>query len=161
AGTLPNAENLICAVLVRGTVYGLEVSTGKVKWRRFVGQESKLPPQTLPSGDFLVADERAHDLLRVSRETGKIVWRQPLAGPLVAPVIGGGQVIATLRSGKLAQINAADGTFVRAAKLPQKLTVGAGIDAKSNRLYQVAERATLFQMNLGESTSQPLAVTET
>jgi outer membrane protein assembly factor BamB len=159
---LPNVDPaLISPVLVRGAAYGIEVASGKVKWRRYVGAETKIMPLVLPNGDFLLADERANDLIRIARDTGKLVWRQVLDEPFSTPAVRGEQIIVSLRSGRLAQINWSDGVLVRTTKLPQKLTSAAGIDAKGNRLLQVADRSTLFQLSLAEAINQPLTVTET
>jgi PQQ-like domain len=162
--TLPDAEGTIAAVLVRGAVYALEVSTGKVKWRRFVGVETKIQPQLLPNGDFLLADQRTHDLMRIGRDTNKIVWRQALEESFQSPVIRGDQLYVTLRSGKLLQLNLNDGAVTQSLTFPQKLLAELGVDPQTSggsaRAYQVGERATLFTCQLSDTTGAPLAVNE-
>jgi outer membrane protein assembly factor BamB len=166
--TLPGDPSEMVALQLRGAVYGLELRTGKVRWRRAVGLDSALAPVRLPNGDFLLADQRHHDLIRVERSTNKLIWRQALAEPFWSPVPQGDQIFVALRSGRLLQLNLTDGTITQSLTFPQKLpcelavefSANPGESGSSGRGYQVAERSTLFELALSRTTGEPLQVRE-
>jgi len=153
--------------LIEGSVYGFDATTGRVLWRRFVGYETTAQPLALTQGgktDAVLLDARQKELVRLSGTTGELVWRQELKESAAQPILAGGRILATTRSGRILAIDAATGQVVRAAQLPQKALVAAANDARpgsapassDSRLFQLGEHSTLFVL---EAAS--LACTET
>ena len=135
------------AVRLNGSAFGLRASDGSVLWRRFVGISPTLFPQRLPNGDFLIVDSTHHDLLRVSGDTGKLIWRQELQEPLLQPVITAEQIYVGDKSGKLHVIELASGVHKGHVLLPQKLRVPPLVNEKSGRIYVVGDHSSLYSLS--------------
>jgi hypothetical protein len=144
-------------LLVRGSVYAIEVASGKLRWRRFVGAETKIPPLTLTGGDVIVGDEVHRDVLRLAGASGKVVWRQSFGERFASPQVLGDFLFVTLESGRVVRLNAANGELDRAAQLPQPTSVGAGADARGKVIFQPAEHSTLYALAADDSTGEPLS----
>lgn len=144
-------------VLVRDAVYAVEAASGKIRWRRYLGQGSRIRPLPLTGGDVLVAEESRREVLRLAGATGKVVWRQTLEDAFFAPQQSGEFLYITLASGRVARVNAATGEMDRAAQLPQKAAVAAGVDTRGKLLYQPGEHSTLFALAADDSAGEPLA----
>jgi outer membrane protein assembly factor BamB len=158
-GPEPAAPTKFAYVPVAGSVYGLDAISGRALWRRHVGYETVIAPQAISrddAADALLADSREHVLLRLAAATGLVAWRQTLAEPFFAPTITGERILVTTASGRVCQLDAANGELVRFAQLPQGATVPTAVDEASGRLIQLGEHSTLFVLS-GES----LACTET
>ncbi len=133
--------------LLEGAVYALEVRSGKVAWRRFVGLETLQQPVPLSNSadaDVLVTDARSHSLLRLHGPSGKLVWRQQLDEPFFAPLVSEQTVFTTTASGRLLALNLESGEVTTQAQLPQRATVAACLEPKQGRLYQLGEHSTVF-----------------
>jgi outer membrane protein assembly factor BamB len=136
--------------LVQGAVYALDATTGRVQWRRYVGNETTIPPLALgkqADANVLVSDARAQSLVCLAGDSGKLVWRQPLGEAFFPPILHDGKVLVTTSAGRLLEIDAASGAIARQAQLPQKPTVGPCLDPKRNRVYQLGEHSTIFVFN--------------
>jgi outer membrane protein assembly factor BamB len=146
-------------VLAEGSVYALDVATGQILWRRYVGYQTRIHPVAAAQADgndALVVDGRDHQLLRLNGITGAVVWRQPIGEPFATPVVDGERALVTTRQGRLLEIALASGEIAREAKLPQGATMPVAVDARQKRLLQLGEHSTLFVLN-----SQTLAGVET
>jgi outer membrane protein assembly factor BamB len=157
--TLAVAADAHAYVLVQGAVYAIDAASGALRWRRFVGFDTHTPPVPLGGGsrDVLVTDARHHELLRLEGATGKALWRQELGEPFTLPVVHNDRVFVALRSGSVAQIDAASGELARRAQLSQEATVSPGLDARKKLLYQPANHSTLFGLAAEESAGDPLS----
>lgn len=149
-------------VLVEGAAYGLDSASGRVRWRRFVGYESLIPPVALPAAgadaaaDALVVDSRSRELMRLNGTTGQLVWRQALDEPPTAPQVAGERIIVTTTAGRIVAIDAATGSVAASAQLPQAATVPSASGSSQSRLLQLGEHSTLFVLD-----GQTLGCTET
>jgi len=155
--TLSAPQDAAAFLLVRGSVYALDVASGKIRWRRFVGADTRIRPATLSGGDALVADESHLELLRLAGATGKVVWRQSLGEPFAAPQQLGEHLFVSLLSGRVVRINTESGEVDRAAQLPQRARVAGGVDPRAKVLIQPGEHSTLFTLAAEESAGEPLA----
>jgi outer membrane protein assembly factor BamB len=153
AGAPASAPNgSVAFVLLEGSVYGIEVKSGKVLWRRYVSFESQLPPRSIPGDngpDALLVDSSKHELLRLQGTTGKLIWKQPLDSALLLPVVAGDKIFINrpAAKGQILEFDAASGQFTAQATLPQQTPAPVAYDAKRKRLYQVGEHSTLFGLN--------------
>ena len=91
--------NLVACVRVEGAVYGLEVATGKLLWRRYVGFSTTAWP-TIVGSDVLVTDARHNELVRLNAATGKLVWRQTIGEPFGEPLVVGPRAFLAAESGR-------------------------------------------------------------
>lgn len=137
-------------VMVEGAVYGMELNSGKVLWRRYVGHETQIAPFAVsrdPAADVIVTDSRTHELIRLESATGKLRWRLPIGEPFHTPTLADDKLLIATQSGKLLEVNLASGASDRRLVLPQKLTVPPAYDAKNSRYLQLGEHSTLFVIN--------------
>ncbi len=150
-------DRQLVATVVRGAAYGLEASTGRVLWRRFVGMPPSPsipapPPVTLGAAagsDLLLCSWIDNSLVRVEPDDGKLRWRLPVGEPFsAAPVLTGDQVLLATRSGKLLMIDAESGTSASHVKLPQPLGVAPAVDRRRRLVFQLADQSDLFVLSL-------------
>jgi outer membrane protein assembly factor BamB len=156
------------AALVRGSLFGLDGSTGGVIWHRFLGALSTNPPVTLTdtsAGDFLVVDTQHQQLVRLDGRTGEARWSQPLAvsenentestsavytsaEPIeAAPAVFGRRVVTGDSAGALSLYDLDTGELVRRALLPQSLRIAPAVSTDGNTIYAVAEHSNLFVLD--------------
>lgn len=151
-GPAAGVANRTVFVTVEGAVYGMELATGKVLWRRYVGHETLLSPLPIsrdPDADVLVADGRTHDLYRLEAVSGKIRWRLPVGEAFYQPTLADERILVATASGNVIEVDAASGTSSRRLVMPQKLTVPTAYDPSTSgqRYYQLGEHSTLFAIN--------------
>ena len=145
--TLQGLSGRVLFFYAGGAVYGLQADNGQLLWRRFVGHETMMHPQSStlgPGSDALCVDSRRHELLSLAADTGKLRWRLPLENPLLEPLVLPNFIVAATQAGKLLQVNANDGAALRRADLPQALNVPPGADVKRGRLYVASEHSNLY-----------------
>jgi len=140
-------------VRVDGAIYGLEVSTGRLLWRRYVGFEDNLSTTHAPileNGDILVAGTRSHELLRLDAKTGKLRWRQVLGEPFAAPLLVGERAYVAAESGKLYLIDLNSGMRTGYVEFAQPLRVPPAVDRRGERLYLAGEHSSLYSLSLAD-----------
>jgi outer membrane protein assembly factor BamB len=145
----PGSENQTVFFLARGTVYGLQATTGKVLWRRFVGYDTLAHPQPLAQqagADVIVVDGHRSELLRLQGQTGKLVWRLPIGEPFSDPVVYGKRILVATDSGRVLNVDAESGASPKQVVIPQKLQVPPGT-SKLRHLYQVGEHSNLYVLD--------------
>ena len=140
-------------VVAAGAVYGLDAAEGSVLWRRDVGfntnaRRPNFPPMPVaqqPGSDALLVDAKTQSLVRVEAASGKIRWRQEIGARFDArPVIDGARALVATESGRLVNVNLESGDSDGYIQLPQKLDVPPVVDAKRNRIYQLADHSNLY-----------------
>jgi len=135
------------AVRVDGAVYGIHAEDGALLWRRFVGFEAESTPLPLPGGDVLVVDTTHHELLRLKGDTGDLVWRLAMEGPILRPTISGGQLLVVEQSGKLHVVDAASGNSSGYVHFSQSLSVSPTVNKSGNRIYLLGSHSSLFTLS--------------
>ena len=148
SGTAPASQPVF--VTVEGAVYALDMATGKVLWRRYIGHETQIIPTPVarePAADVLVADARSQELFRLEATTGAVKWRLTIGEPFYQPTFAEDKLFVATSAGKLLEVNLASGDVARQLILPQKLSVPPVYDTKNSRLYQLGEHSTLFVIN--------------
>lgn len=135
-------------VLADGAVYGIEASSGLVRWRRFVGHETIAQPLSwgeVGAEDCLLLDQRQGQVVRLQGKSGRLVWRQPLEERPLGIAADKNRLFVTTATGRVLALEAASGHLVRQAQLPQR-TGSAPVLAGAG-LCILAERATLFVLD--------------
>ena len=137
-------------VLAEGSVYGLRASTGGLLWRRFVGHETNVHPAAVSGtagADAVLVDGHRHELVRVDAASGKLRWRLPIGEPTTAPLILSQTIILATRSGRVLQVDPANGNSFRHAVLPQPVRVAPTKDSRQPVLYVVADHSNLYSLS--------------
>jgi hypothetical protein len=137
-------------VLIEGAVYCLDVGSGRVLWRRYVGFETTAPPLALTdrgTADAIFVDAARREVVRLRGDSGQLVWRQAVGDVSTGCVAAGSDLVITTRKGRVLQIEAATGKIVRSAQLPQGAITAAAVLAREGRPQHLAvlgEHSTLF-----------------
>ncbi len=144
---VPGVDGQVRCVLAGGAVYGIDVSTGKVSWRRSVGTETTVHPQPIsedPRADALLADGRRNELIRVKSATGELVWRLPVEDAFLTPVFYEGSLLINTRSGKLLEVNPKTGEVTRVVQFPMEISTAIAYDEEQGLLYQVGDHDNVY-----------------
>ena len=98
-GELAAEKGKLRFVVADGTAYGLDASTGKLLWRRFLAEvppakgksgEAKPPAVSVlrvadsAGSDVVICDPVHRELLRVNGRTGGLLWRLAVGQPIAA-----------------------------------------------------------------------------
>ena len=153
--TAPAAKGWIAPVMLPGSLYGVDMETGAIAWRRSVSPETAMQPFLLskePGAGLIAADFRRQEIMRLDSVTGKIVWRHALGQPFELPVVGGDNLFIATANGQIVEMDLASGQSARQVQLPQTPTVAAAVDwkgtnARTSRIYQLGKHSTLFVLN--------------
>lgn len=138
----------VVAVRVDGAMYALDAASGKLLWRKYLGQAAGAPIVTLPEGDFLAIDSVRNELARFAASSGELVWRQQFEGPITPPVVLEGQLLVTEKSGKLHIVDAASGQRTGYFSFGQSLPVPPAVNARKGRIYLLGEHSSLYTLSL-------------
>ncbi len=149
---IASIQNRVVTAVAGGSIFALDASTGDVLWRRFVGDETTLRPQSLfpnqPDSDLLAVDQRQQQIMRLEARTGKLRWCLNIGEPFAKPVVVDEQVYVSARSGKIHRVNVATGNSERHVLIPHPLEVPVGVGVGRPQLYQVADQDNLYVMSL-------------
>jgi len=135
------------AVRVSGAVYGLSAQDGTLRWRRFVGMAPQLPPVELPTGDFLVVDAQHQELLKLSGQNGKLLWRQPFETAVSQPVLLRNKILITESAGKLHVLDVASGQRDGYVQFAQRLSTPPTVGSGGRRIYLTGEHSSLYTLS--------------
>jgi|GEM_PF-5877101 len=141
-----------------GAAYALDVATGRLNWRRYLGGPAMLPVPvgSEPGGDVLLVDHVHGSLLRVAGATGELRWRLPVGEPIAAvPAVSGSRIYLPTRSNKLWAIDAATGNSAQRIVLSQPLCASPVI-AANRGLLQLGDGGCLYV--LGEKERKAVAI---
>jgi len=163
---VPDVQNHIVFAAAAGAAYGLDATTGKVLWRRFLGFGDNghgigFPPTPIssaPGSDALLVDPIRNELLRVEASSGSIGWRHPVGEPFrvavgdgshgAHPVIAGNKILLATESGRLVTVDAASGSSPSYIQVPQSLHIAPAVDSARSLIFQVADHSNLFVLGL-------------
>jgi outer membrane protein assembly factor BamB len=133
--------------LAGGSLYGMDASSGEVKWQRPVGFETTYHPQRLEAtlgSDVIAMDGHNNELLRIEVATGKVAWRLPIGEPFNAPQIWRNRIILSTKSGKVLAVESSDGATEGYADLNQQLSFSPAVVSQRTVMYQVGQNDNLY-----------------
>jgi outer membrane protein assembly factor BamB len=156
---LDDLQGRAVCVAAEGAAYGIDASSGKLLWRRFLGypksvQNVASPPVPVsaePGADVVAVDSVQNEVLRLESLTGRLQWRFPVGEPFVLqPVLAENRVLIASPSGKVVAIDAESGDSTGYAQLPQPVSVAPAVDVSRKLIYQVAEHSNLYVLGLDD-----------
>lgn len=174
---ISGVQGYFVTVLAGDSIYGIELGTGRVHWRRFVGLQTNLHPIRVSEAglsDTILVDGARYELVRVDSSTGEQKWRLPVGGAFTQPKIFDGKLYCnthvqrTLQfvdeNGKTSQqdvlvgslltIDPETGTVQRQIQYPMGTHVEPGFDDENGVIYQVGDHSNLYAISTqtGECT---------
>lgn len=141
-------------VLVRGAVYALDAQSGQTRWRRFVGYETDVFPQSITNDgtdDLLLVNGNSREIQRVDAQTGNLRWRLPCPTPIRTPRLFGDRAFVTCgRDGesRLLAIELATGNVVAEVRLPVGCSVEPTIIDERKELIQPGSHSSIYVFDL-------------
>jgi tetratricopeptide (TPR) repeat protein len=136
-------------VRVNGALYGLDVATGRLLWRRQVGYAAAAPP--LRTGnDALVTDGARHELLRLEATTGRLLWRQAIGEPFAQPLVVDDRAYVAGETGRLHVVDLKSGARAGYVQFAQSLRVPPAVDRQKERLYLAGGHSNLYTLALAD-----------
>lgn len=134
----------IITVLADAAVYGIDAGDGSVKWRRFVGYQTRIQPIPIDAEHVLIADQLNHDLVKVTAKDGRVVWRNEIGEPFLTPQVDEDMILLTAESGNLFKLDRGTGGIVASAKIPQTVNVPMIRSARNGLIYQLGFYSNLY-----------------
>ena len=145
----PNSE--VKVLRLDGTAYAIELSTGHLLWRRYVGVADQAEPiaWTNLDGSTAVAliDSTQNELVVLDQRSGKLVWRQQFASELFRPTYVDGSVYIAELDGKVWKFACETGEVESAVTLPQSVSAPVGTLAEVAGIYVVAEHSNVYALS--------------
>lgn len=144
---LSKLEGQVAVYLMRGSVYALDAGSGKVLWRRFVGEETTVQPQRMSAevdADVILVDGRDNSLLRVDASTGEPKWRLVIGRMFASPIITEDRILVADQSGRVIDIDPETGKSERHVQFPQSLYAGPAMNNSGTYFYQAGEHSNIY-----------------
>lgn len=150
--SLPDDPNSDVSVFrLDGTAYAVELNTGRLLWRRFVGvaNDAQGISWTSQDGEGLVGliDSTRNQFLAINKRTGKLVWRQQFGSELFRPQIFVGAIYLAELDGKVWKLSSDTGEVEAAVTLPQRVGAPVGMLAEVAGVFVVAEHSNVFALS--------------
>ncbi len=149
---LPAVEGSQTAIFrLDGTAYAIEVDSGKLLWRRYVGidDDAQAVTWTTDEGKSVAAliDSRENQLLAIDQRSGELLWQQNFESQLFRPKVFENSVLVAERSGNVWKIARGSGEVIAAVKLPQEISAPLGTLDNVAAVYAVAEHSNVFVLS--------------
>ena len=151
---IPGLKGEVLTFLAEGSVYGVDASDGLIVWRRFVGYQTTIGPQSLDDGSLIVVDGQRNDLLRLDQKNGNILWRTEIGNPMFTPTIAGQRITITTSDGQVINVNAQTGQVTAAVKLPQTCNTSATASERDPFIYQIGNYSNLYILSGDDLTAR-------
>lgn len=144
------AQGTAC-VRADGAVYALDVATGKLLWRKYVGFADAAPP-LLNGQEVYIVDTANHSLICLEARTGRLRWRQVIGEPFAEPLVVGGRMYLAAESGRLYVVDAQSGLRTGYLQFAQPLHVPPAADRSGKRLYLTGNHSSVYSISLDDLT---------
>ncbi|RCS55935.1 hypothetical protein DTL42_00660 [Bremerella cremea] len=148
----PNSD--VAVFRLDGTAYAIELNSGHLLWRRFVGvaNDAQAVSWTSQNGQGMAGliDSTRNQFLALDKRTGKLAWRQEFASELFRPQVLDGAIYLPERDGKVWKLACDTGEVEAAVTLPQQVAAPLGMLSEVAAVYVVAEHSNVFALSTND-----------
>lgn len=134
-----------------GAAYGLDLASGGLLWRRYVGLGPDAWPVSWKKADdaarTALVDTSANELLLLDGQTGKLLWRHAFKSRPYRPLRDEDALLVVEEAGRVWKFDAESGQVQAAVVLPQPVVAPLGMLAGVPSLYAIAEHSNLFVLS--------------
>lgn len=140
----------VAAIQVNGVVYGIDVASGRLLWRRYVGISDNRALPVAVGGDLLCVAADTRELLRLNQPRGELIWRAPLGEQVTQPVVAGKRIFLAAESGRLLVLDLDSGNRLGYVRFAQPLRVPPVADPSGKRLYLAGDHSSLYTLSVDD-----------
>jgi len=149
---LPAADDGETAVFrLDGTAYAIELDSGKLLWRRYVGIDDNSQAVSWKANDgqsvAALIDTQQNQLLAIDQRSGDVLWGQKFESHLFRPKVFENSVLVAEQSGKIWKLGRETGEVIAAVQLPQAISAPLGMLDDVAGVYAVAEHSNVFVLS--------------
>lgn len=143
--------------VAKNCCYGIDAVTGEPLWRRAIGTDTPFFPlkQNVGKPAALVYDNELGEVVLLELRTGRLIWRQPLAGDgdpaerlSGAPLVHQGQIFIPTLSRRLYKLDLASGRIADRLQFSQKLLAPPVATPDNERLIVAGDADLMYTVNL-------------
>lgn len=153
--TARSLEGTVVFVKVKGSVYGLEGSTGEILWRKYVGREFKNEPLRVGNTsqvDALICQPEKGQIARIDGRTGEAKWVIDFGTPTHMPVVESDDLFVSAFDGHVCSLDVNSGQIKWSKKLPQPVQIPPSAAFGKPNLYLPAEHSNMYVLSRADGT---------
>jgi|GEM_PF-2345180 len=131
-------------------LYGVDSATGTPLWRHHIGWNPDFFPVEVTIGEpgILCHSSLKSELQFLSRDTGKMIWRQPVAGKVTGePLIDGAEVFITTDQGDLIKLDVTSGLRMSQLTVTQPFSTSVELLADKKHLVAIGSQDVSYLIN--------------
>jgi outer membrane protein assembly factor BamB/pSer/pThr/pTyr-binding forkhead associated (FHA) protein len=137
-------------VLAKDCCYAVDHLTGVPLWRRVIGLDSPFLPISVDTAEpgLLLFDTNRLSLALVSRQSGKLIWEQPINEPISgAPLVSQGQIYLATLGNHLDKLDLESGRLVSQLTFSQKIVSPPALVRNNERLIVAGDASLVYTLS--------------
>ena len=144
----------VLPILSDGSVFGMDLGDGSVRWRRFVGFQTTIQPVVFDTDSILISNQSTNELMRVESKSGDVMWRCRLPGPFNSPSVNEKQIVLSTVGGQILNVDSGTGGILNAVQLPQQTSVQPTFSPRNPYIYQPGYYSNLYVLSAEDMSCQ-------
>lgn len=136
----------VALIVADDALFGIDVKTGKPLWRRPVSLAPNAWPLLIDDRVY-ASDRAAGELVCLQRQSGELLWRQPLEERLATPVVHGEQLLVAGGEGKLYVVDQQEGMLRGVVQFSQPLLTAPAVNPRTGTIYVAGRHSTLYTLS--------------
>ena len=165
---ISGVQDYFAPVLVNESLYGVEVWSGKVVWRRHLAQRTMHPVRVDDQRDSntIAADGDRNEIVCLETATGRLIWRTPVGGVFTQPVVNDRKIYVNRRVSKagrtisqLVALDAGSGDVQQIIEFPMLVLLPPAFDQQNGLIYQVGEHSNIYVVDPSNGRCQAVHYT--
>jgi len=138
-------------VLAKDSCYAVDHLTGEPVWRRVIGLDSPFLPMSVDTAEpgLLLFDSNRLSLELISRQSGKLIWEQPINEPISgAPLVSQGQIYLATLGNHLDKLDLETGRLISQLTFSQKILSPPAVVRNNERLIVAGDASLVYTLSI-------------